>query len=166
MGLALQQSFALQLPAAEALSQAKLITFFAVASGVISCVWVGWQADRHGKAELAIASLAVSGLSALAFAFGFGGPVWLLSLIAIVWGMAVIADSAQFSALVADYAPPESAGTLMAFQLAIGFSLTIATVQLAPRVAEYVGWPMLMALLALGPVFGICSMWGLRAKTV
>lgn len=162
LGVALHQSFSLQLPEEEALSLSKLIAFLAVASGAVSCIWVGWQADKHGKAELAIASLFASGLCALIFAFNFGGPVWLVALIAIVWGMAVIADSAQFSALVADYAPPESAGTLMAFQLAIGFSMTVITVQLAPAVAAQLGWPVLMALLALGPGFGIWSMWGLR----
>lgn len=162
LGVALHQSFSLQLPEGEALSLSKLIAFVAVAAGAVSCIWVGWLADKHGKAELAIASLFASGICALVFAFSFGGPVWLVATIAIVWGMAVIADSAQFSALVADFAPPESAGTLMAFQLAIGFSMTIITVQLAPTVAVHLGWPVLMALLALGPVFGIWSMWGLR----
>lgn len=164
LGVALHQSFSVQLPEDEALSLSKLIAFVAVAAGALSCIWVGWQADKHGKAELAIASLFASGICALIFAFNFGGPVWLVTTIAIVWGMAVIADSAQFSALVADFAPPESAGTLMAFQLAIGFSMTIVTVQLAPTVASHLGWPVLMSLLALGPVFGIWSMWGLRRK--
>ncbi len=166
LGTALHQSFLMQLEEPSALSLSKLITFIAVAAGALSCVWVGLQADKHGKAELAIASLIISGLCALAFAFSFGGPVWLVALIAIVWGMAVIADSAQFSALVADYAPPEFAGTLMAFQLAIGFSMTILTVQWAPALAASLGWPVLMALLALGPVFGIWSMWGLRRKAI
>lgn len=162
LGVALQQSFSQQLPSDEALSLSKLITFLAVGAGALSCVWVGWQADKHGKAELAIASLVASGLCCFLFAFSFGGPVWLVSIIAIVWGMAVIADSAQFSALVADYAPADSAGTLMAFQLAIGFLMTTITVQWAPTVAELLGWPVLSILLALGPVFAIYSMWGLR----
>lgn len=166
LGLALHQSFAVQLPADEALSLSKLIAFIAIGAGSVSCVWVGWQADKHGKAELAIASLVASGVCALLFALAFEGPVWLVSSIAIVWGMAVIADSAQFSALVADYAPPESTGTLMAFQLAIGFSMTAITVQFAPWVAQSFGWPVLMAVLALGPVFGIWSMWGLRRAAV
>lgn len=164
LGVALQQSFAAQLPAAQALSASKLVAFVAIGAGALSCVWVGWQADRHGKAELAIAALVGSGLSALAFAAVFGGPVWLVALVAVVWGMTVIADSAQFSALVADYAPAESVGTLMALQLAVGFAMTALTVQLAPLVAQSVGWPALMASLALGPVFGVWCMWGLRRR--
>ena len=165
LSVALQQSFLEQMPSDDALSLSKLVTFLAVGAGAVSCVWVGWQADKHGKAELAIASLIASGICCLVFALSFGGPVWLVSLIAIVWGMAVIADSAQFSALVADFAPAESAGTLMAFQLAIGFLMTTITVQWAPRVAELLGWPVLMALLALGPVFAIYAMWGLRRSS-
>ena len=83
-------------------------------------------------------------------------------LIAIIWGISVIPDSAQFSALVADYAPAEIAGSLMTLQTALGFALTTVTVQLAPALADKIGWPWLMALLAFGPLFGSYSMWGLQ----
>jgi len=66
--------------------------------------------------------------------------------------------------LVADYTPAEKAGSLMTFQTALGFALTTVTVQLAPLLADKIGWSWLMALLALGPVAGIYSMWGLRAR--
>jgi len=114
--------------------------------------------------ELTIIAMAISGISALLFAFFFGGPVWLMIAISLLWGMSIIPDSAQFSALVADYTPAEKAGSLMTFQTALGFALTTVTVQLAPWVASVIGWPLLMALLALGPMFGIYSMWGLKGK--
>jgi len=92
----------------------------------------------------------------------FGGNVWVTVVVSIIWGIAIIPDSAQFSVLVADHAQGDQAGSLLTFQTALGFALTIATVQLTPVIAGIVGWPVMMGLLALGPVFGIASMWGLK----
>jgi len=166
VGLALSISFANQMDVASAQELAKLVTFLVIAAGAVSCAIAGRVADVIGKAELTIIAMAVSGSSALLFAFFFGGSIWLMILIAMIWGISVIPDSAQFSALVADFTPAEKAGSLMTFQTALGFALTTVTVQLAPVMAESIGWPWLMALLALGPVFGIYSMWGLRNKAV
>jgi MFS family permease len=164
VGLALTISFSQQLEADTAQELAKLVTFFVIAAGAFSCAIAGRIADVIGKAELTIIAMAISGISALLFAFFFGGPVWLMIAISLLWGMSIIPDSAQFSALVADYTPAEKAGSLMTFQTALGFALTTVTVQLAPWVASVIGWPLLMALLALGPMFGIYSMWGLKGK--
>ncbi len=164
VGLALSISFSQQIDTDSAQDLAKLITFFVIASGAVSCAVAGRIADVIGKAELTIIAMAVSGSSALLFALFFGGPVWLMILIALIWGISIIPDSAQFSALVADYTPAENAGSLMTFQTALGFALTTVTVQMAPVVATMIGWPWLMALLALGPIFGIYSMWGLKGR--
>jgi hypothetical protein len=88
--------------------------------------------------------------------------VWLTFLLIMIWGIAVIPDSAQFSALVADAAPPHLAGSLMTFQTAIGFALTIATVQATPMLAGALGWPLVLAGLAIGPALGIIAMLPLR----
>jgi len=109
-----------------------------------------------------IIAMAVSGTAAVLTALTFGGPVWLTFVLIMVWGIAVIPDSAQFSALVADASPPHFAGSLMTFQTAIGFALTIATVQVAPILAHAVGWPVVLAGLAIGPAFGIVAMLPLR----
>jgi len=162
IGVALSVSFVAHMPEAEASQFAKLMTFIIIAAGAISCGVAGWVADRIGKAELTIIAMAVSGICAMLFAITFSGSVWLTVLIAIVWGIAIIPDSAQFSVLVADHAQADQAGSLLTFQTALGFALTIATVQLAPIIAEQVGWAVMMGLLALGPVFGIISMWGLK----
>jgi len=76
----------------------------------------------------------------------------------ILWGIAIIPDSALYSTLVADAAPPERAGSLMTLQTALGFLLTAFTVQVAPAVAEAVGWPWVLAVMALGPAVGIRAM--------
>jgi len=128
----------------------------------LSCVAAGWIADRIGKAELTIIAMAGSGLCALLFALSFGSHPWLTILVTVLWGITIIPDSAQFSALVADHAKVDQAGSLMTFQTALGFTLTIFTVQLTPVVASIIGWASTMAILALGPLFGIYAMWGLR----
>jgi len=156
-------SYGMSLPQGEAEQLAKLTAFLSIGAGGVACGLGGLVADRIGKAKLTIIAMALSGASALAAAATFGGPVWLTFAIVIVWGATIVPDSPQFSALVADAAPPEQAGSLLTFQTALGFGLTIATVQLAPLVAGALGWPLLLALLALGPAFGIVSMLRLRA---
>jgi MFS family permease len=127
-------------------------------------VWAGAAAGRIGKANVAIIALVASLLAGLATAASFGGPWWITAALFVIWGIAIIPDSAQFSALVADASPPHLAGSLMTFQTALGFLLTFATVQLAPVVAHTLGWQVLLAGLALGPAFGILCMWGLRER--
>ena len=163
VGAAAAASYHNWLPALEAERFAKLTAFCAIGAGGIACAIAGLWADRIGKAEIAILAMLVSGASALAAAATFGGPVWLTFAIVIVWGAAIVPNSAQFSALVADASPPQQAGSLLTFQTALGFALTIATVQLTPVLAARLGWPTVLAGLALGPAFGIAAMARLRA---
>ena len=156
-------SYGATLPAGQAEPLAKLTAFLSIAAGGVMCIVAGLVADRIGKAETATVAMLASGACALLTALTFGGPVWLTFTLVLLWGAAILPDSAQFSALVADYAPPAEAGSLLTFQTALGFALTIATVQFAPLVAAALGWPLLMALLALGPAFGIAAMLRLRA---
>ena len=162
VGIALVASFELRADAAEALSAAKLTAFGVIAIGGVSSILAGYFADRIGKAEVAILCMAGSGLSAIAAAMVFGGPIWLVACIFVLWGIFVVADSAQFSALVADFAPPEEAGALLTLQTSLGFALTVFTVQAVPLAVASIGWPGLFAILAIGPALGIWSMWTLR----
>ncbi len=165
IAVALTASFTLQMAEPAAVSWAKLVAFCAVGAGAVSCVIAGIWADRIGKAEVTVIAMAGSGLAALAAIPAFGGSAYLMTAIVILWGIFVIADSAQFSALVADYAPPEQAGALLTLQTALGFGLTVLTVQIAPVIADLWGWPFLFAALALGPFAGIWAMWRLMALT-
>jgi len=158
VGTAAAVSYAVRLPGDVAQSFATLTAFLAIAAGGIMSVAAGVFADRFGKARTAIIAMMVSGAAALATAMSFGGPVWLTFWLIVIWGAAIVPDSAQFSALVADAAPPEQAGSLMTFQTALGFTLTFFTVQLAPMVALTFGWPIVLGMLALGPAFGIVAM--------
>lgn len=138
--------------------EAKLTAFLAIALGGLACVPAGRWGDRFGKARVAAGAMVLSCAAALCAALAFGGPAWLIGLVLVVWGIAVVPDSAQFSALVADYAPPERAGSLMTLQTSIGFALTAVTVQVTPLAAAAWGWPAVLAVMALGPAAGVAAM--------
>lgn len=157
-------SYAVSFDVQTANTLASLTAFLAISLGAVACIWAGFSADRIGKANVAVLAMAGSLVAGLATAISFGGPWWLTLLLFILWGVAVIPDSAQFSALVADAAPPELAGSLMTFQTALGFLLTFLTVQLTPVVADLVGWQMTLAIMAVGPAFGIVATWPLRER--
>ncbi len=162
IGVALTVSFSRSLSDDQAAELAKLVTFFAIGAGAFSSALAGKIADRIGKAELTIAAMTLSGCSALATAATFGGPVWISVICVMIWGITIIPDSAQFSALVADFSQPDTAGSLLSLQTALGFALTAVTVQVMPILAQAFGWPFVLALLAVGPMVGIIAMWPLR----
>ena len=164
IGAASAVSYRASLDIAAAESLGKLTAFLTIALGALACVAAGRAADRIGKANVAIIAMVVSGTAAVLTAATFGGPVWLTFGLVMIWGIAVIPDSAQFSALVADAAPPHLAGSLMTFQTAIGFALTIVTVQMTPVVAHAIGWPLVLGGLAIGPALGIVAMLPLRVR--
>ncbi len=136
----------------------KLTAFAAIALGGLACVPAGWIADRIGCARVAQFCLIASGGAALASAAFYGGPAWPMMAVLIVWGIAIIPDSALYSTLVADAAPPERVGSLLTLQNALGFLLTAMTVQLAPALAAEIGWPWVLAIMSLGPAAGIRAM--------
>jgi hypothetical protein len=78
--------------------------------------------------------------------------------LAVVWGAAVIADSGLFSACTSQVVDPRYTGTALTAQTAIGFLLTVVTIQATPLVAERAGWPVAVALLGLGPAAGAVAM--------
>lgn len=131
------------------------LTFAVIAAGAVSCVLGGWFADRIGKARVARIALIGSFLSGglTVFALSLHTPV-LLAAAALLWGITIIPDSPQFSALVVDHAPEGQAGSLLVLQTALGFALTMVSVQGLPVVAALAGWPIALALLVAGPIFG------------
>lgn len=164
MPAAAAASFAARMDRAAAEGLATWVTFAAIGLGAVSAVWAGWGAGRLGKANVALLAMAASLLAGLATAASFGGPWGLTAGLFVLWGITVIPDSAQFSALVADAAPPHLAGSLMTLQTALGFLLTFVSVQLAPVLAATLGWQVVLAALSIGPGLGIAAMWGLRER--
>jgi len=137
---------------------ARIATFLAIGLGGVVCIPAGALADRIGKARVAGGAMGISGCLALATAANFGGPPLLTVTFAVLWGIFVIPDSAQFSALVADAAPADRAGSLMTFQTALGFLLTAIVVQAAPILAESQGWPVTLVFFGIGPLVGVDMM--------
>ncbi len=158
-------SYAASLNPQDAGRLASLTAFLAIALGALACIWAGWSADRTGKANVAVIAMIGSLAAGLATAVSFGGPWWLTFVLFIVWGIMIVPDSAQFSALVADAAPPQLAGSLLTLQTALGFLLTFATVQLTPVLADHAGWQITLAVMAAGPALGIVAMWPLRERS-
>jgi MFS family permease len=136
-----------------------IVPFFCVAIGGAGALWGGRAADRIGRIRVVRASLYLSGACCVLSAGAFGGPAWLVVSLCLVWGIAVIADSAQFSALVTEHAPPHAVGTALTLQTSLGFLLTAASIQLVPAVAAATGWRWAMVILTLGPV---AALWSVR----
>jgi MFS family permease len=145
---------------------ASFAAFLVVASGGLGCIAAGALADRLGRTTLTIAAMAVSGSSAVVIGFAFGSPPALVVALAVVWGITVVADSAQFSAAISELSPPGTAGSALSVQLASGFILTGVTIVGIGLIGPDDGaaWRIAFAALALGPVVGIVSMWRLRAR--
>jgi MFS family permease len=140
--------------------------FAVVASGGIGCVVAGLLSDRVGRTATTITAMTASGVSAIASAFLFGAPVAVTLVVAIIWGITVVADSAQFSAAVSELAPAGTAGSALAVQTAAGFLMTSVTILGvgALGLATDAGWQVGFAVLALGPAVGILAMWRLRHR--
>ena len=82
--------------------------------------------------------------------------------LSLIWGVAIIADSAQFSASVAELSERSLVGTMLTMQTCLGFLLTLVSIQLVPLAVGWVGWQHAFAFLAIGPLLGILAMARLR----
>ena len=138
-------------------------TFAVIGIGALGCWAGGLLGDRFGRAETTAAMMAASGLCSLGIGLLLGAPTWLLLLVALVWGFTVVADSAQFSTLVTEHADQAYVGTAVTLQLAVGFTLTVATIWVVPVFEDAVGWRWAFAFLAPGPALGVLAMLRLRA---
>ncbi|MCP5366617.1 MAG: MFS transporter [Hyphomicrobiales bacterium] len=164
IGVFLDASFRTAMDPGDAAFWARAATFAVIGlGGAFGCATGGWLADRVGRTALTMGALAVSGSCALVTGFLFGADPWLLFAVALVWGVAVPADSAQFSASIAELSPPDLVGTMLTVQTCAGFLLTLLTIHLMPPLVAQAGWAVAFAVLAIGPVLGVLSMARLRA---
>jgi MFS family permease len=138
---------------------APLIAFTAIGvGGAIGCVAAGVLADRIGKSLVAAIALAVSGACALIIGTLVTAPLSIISAVTFIWGIAIVADSAQFSACVTILAPRAYVGTALTAQTALGFLLTMLTIRFVPEWATAWGWRWAYLPLAAGPCVGIVAM--------
>jgi MFS family permease len=138
-------------------SLVSLIAFGTIAVGGIGSVWGGLDADRRGRERLVIIAMALSGCCSLLIPFAFGHSLWVVGPLAWTWGFFVVADSAQFSALVTEAVPAHAVGTALTIQTSVGFLLTMVSIQIIPPLVNVVGWRWAFPVLALGPAAGIAS---------
>jgi MFS family permease len=139
-------------------SSVALLSFAVIAVGCVGCI-LGGQLSKHvGSARVAAAALAGSGLMCLLYPLLPEHALGLHLAALFFWGFCVVADSPQFSALSAHYAPPQWLGSALVAQNAIGFLITVASILILSRAVPAWG-ASAMWLLAPGPILGL---WALR----
>jgi MFS family permease len=151
------------LSARESSVSTEIASFLVIGCGAAGCVIGGLIADRVGRTLETSWAMAISGTCCLVIGFLFGGNPFLLLFVAAVWGAAVIADSAQFSACITELGDPKYVGTALTIQTCIGFLLTTVSIQLVPYLVRVVGWRYAFAILAPGPLLGVIAMLRLRS---
>jgi MFS family permease len=141
---------------------ASAVAFAVISIGGLGSIAAGQLADRFGRTTLTIASLVTSGVCSLVVGLFFGGNPVVLVILCLIWGFAIVADSAQFSAAVSELCQKEYTGTALTLQTSLGFLLTLVTIRLVPTLEGLFGWNWAFAFLALGPMVGIWAMYALR----
>ena len=137
---------------------ASIAAFGTIAIGAFGSVYVGSLSDRKQRSDAAELAMRWSALAALIIGFLVDAPPVLVLAVGLVWGFWVVADSAQFSTIVTEVVDPQSVGTALTLQLAIGFVLTVFTIFLVPVVRDATNWGFAFLLLAPGPIIGAFAM--------
>jgi MFS family permease len=145
----------------QATREAAYATFAVIGAGALGCAVAGRMGDHWGRTRTTALSMVLSGGCALLIGWPALSPLAVLAL-GLVWGFWVVADSAQFSTIVTEVADQSYVGTAVTLQLAVGFTLTVATIWLVPVARDAYGWHAALGMLALGPLLGVPAMLKLR----
>ncbi|MDZ7771175.1 MAG: MFS transporter [Balneolaceae bacterium] len=140
---------------------ARLAGFAVIGIGALGCVMAGSWADKAGRTRVTITSLLISGGCAATAGLLFDWPL-AATVLCLVWGFSVVADSAQFSTAVSELSDPRYIGTALTVQTSLGFLLTMVSIRLLPELEKSLGWHYSFLILCAGPLFGILSMYRLR----
>lgn len=154
-------------------SKYEMASAAAIAIGAVGCIWAGAASDKlqdeaasarvAQRARVTIIAMAVSSACCVVAALVFHHPMLLLGL-SLIWGIAVIADSAQFSTIISEVSDKSYVGTALTCQVAAGFLLTAFSIRWLAAVAAHFGWPWALASMSVGPLLGIWAMNGLRGR--
>ena len=135
-----------------------LLSFLVIGIGTLGCILGGWISRTMGEKKVALVSLILSTSLCLTSWLIFELPPLFVAITVLIWGLVVISDSPQFSALAAQYCPPDYTGTALTIQNGIGFSITVISIQLTAWIAQSFGWRWAFVFLAVGPILGILSL--------
>lgn len=154
-------------------TQYEWVAALAIAIGAVGCIWAGSASDRlqdqqasmrvAQRARVTMIAMAVSAACCILAALVLRQAALLVPL-AMIWGIAVIADSAQFSTIISEVSDRNYVGTALTCQVALGFLLTAAVIRLMAAIASRYGWNWALASMALGPLLGIWAMSGLLSR--
>jgi MFS family permease len=143
-----------------------LAAFVAIGAGALGAVAAGFVADRRGRANVAAWAMMVSATCCALTVPAFHAPFAVLLLLVAVWGFSVVADSAQFSAIVSETTDDEYLGTALTVQTCLGFLLTMVSIRLTSAAAEWMGWQWAFLLILPGPMLGVQAMLALMRPRV
>lgn len=153
--------------------QYEWVAALAIAIGAVGCIWAGSASDRlqdqqasmrvAQRARVTMIAMAISSACCVLAALVLHRPALLIPLV-MIWGIAVIADSAQFSTIISEVSDKNYVGTALTCQVALGFLLTAGVIRLIAAIAARYGWNWALASMALGPLLGIWAMSGLLAR--
>jgi MFS family permease len=138
------------------------MAFAVIAAGGPGSLLAGILADRWGRSRTTMLSLILSGACALFAGFLYVGHPILLTVLALVWGFAIVADSAQYSAAVSELSRPDYMGTALTLQTSMGFLLTLVSIRLVPLMVDWVGWQWAFIIVLPGPLAGMWAMGALK----
>lgn len=135
-----------------------LLSFVIISMGSLGCAVGGFISLKRGSHNVAFVALLISGICCM-----FSPVIYLVSLplfvlILLIWGFTVVADSPQFSTLVAQTAPSNKKGTALTIVNSVGFAITIPSIQLVNYMSDILSIKYVMLLLAIGPLFGLVSL--------
>ncbi len=140
--------------------------FYIIAGGGLACVASGYLSKLLGVKQTAFSALLLSGACCLLSPLAFYLPFVPFMIFIIFWGLMVIADSPLFSTMVAQHAIAEVKGTAIVFVTCIGFSITIASIELLNYLSLQIDPRYIFIFLAAGPIAGLLVMLPLRSKTI
>ncbi len=141
---------------------ANLSTFAVVAAGAVGSIVIGLLADRLGRTVVTATVMLVSGTCALTVGVLFGGSVWIVLAVCLVWGFTVVPDAPQTSACIIELSEPSDVGTMLTVQTCVGFILTMLPTHIIPQMVDLFGWHYAFMPLAIGPILGAYAMLQLR----
>ena len=152
-------------------SRNEMAAALVISIGAVGCIWAGTISDKlqdrsaaervAQRARVTMIAMAVSATCCVVAALVFHNPT-LLFWLSLIWGIAVIADSAQFSTIISEVSDKNYVGTALTCQVAAGFLLTAFSIRLLAVIASHYGWNWAVASMSIGPLLGIWAMNGLR----